>query len=150
MSDPLRKLALKDGRYAPEAFQFLFESLEHAVRLAGRLEAEGPERHVSGQELLAGMRAYATQLFGPLAAQVWRSWGIEQTLDWGSIVFLLVDNGMLNRQDDDSIEDFRDGFDFEQAFVKDYAVVLPPAVGPRGAPGDPGGSSEGPAAGEPE
>jgi len=139
MSDPLRKLALKDGRYAPDAFQFLFESLEHAVRLAGRIEAEGPERHVSGQELLEGMRAYATELFGPLAAQVWRSWGIGQTIDWGSIVFLLVDNGMLNRQEDDTIEDFRDGFDFEEVFVEGYKIVLPPAIGPRGAAGEAAG-----------
>jgi uncharacterized repeat protein (TIGR04138 family) len=126
MSDPLRKLALRDGRYAPEAFQFLFESLEHAVKLAGRAEAEGVERHVSGQELLAGMRAYAGELFGPLAAQVWRSWGVRSTLDWGRIVFLLVDNGMLNRQDNDTIDDFKDGFDFDQAFVESYKVQLPP------------------------
>jgi uncharacterized repeat protein (TIGR04138 family) len=135
MSDPLRKLALKDGRFAPEAFQFLFESLEHAVRLAGRSDAEGSARHVSGQELLAGMRAYAMEIFGPLAAQVWRSWGVRTTLDWGRIVFLLVDNGMLNRQDNDTIDDFKDGFDFDRAFVDGYKVELPPTVGPRVADG---------------
>jgi uncharacterized repeat protein (TIGR04138 family) len=141
MSDPLRKLALRDGRYAPEAFQFLFESLEHAVKLAGRAEAEGIERHVSGQELLAGMRGYAGELFGPLAAQVWRSWGVRSTLDWGRIVFLLVDNGMLNRQDNDTIEDFKDGFDFDQAFVEGYQVQLPPS-GRRRPGADPGAGDE--------
>lgn len=147
MSDPLRKLALKDGRYAPDAFQFLFESLEHAVRLAGRSDAEGPERHVTGQELLEGMRVHAIELFGPLAAQVWRSWGVRETLDWGRIVFLLVDNGMLNRQDDDTIEDFRDGFDFDEVFVDGYTIELPPAVGPRGispqAGDEPNGDADG-------
>ena len=126
MSDPLRKLALKDGRYSAEAFTFLYESLDHAVRLAGREGAEGPDRHVSGQELLAGMRHYAGEIFGPLAAAVWRRWGIRDTLDWGRIVFLLVDSGMLNRQEEDSLEDFRSGFDFEAAFVKGYKVRLPP------------------------
>jgi uncharacterized repeat protein (TIGR04138 family) len=125
LSEPLRKLALKDGRYSPEAFAFLYESLEHAVRLAGREGAEGPERHVSGQELLAGMRHHAAEVFGPLAGDVWRRWGIQSTLDWGRIVFLLVDAGMLNRQEEDSLEDFRDGFEFEQAFVKGYKVKLP-------------------------
>ena len=48
MSDPLRKLALKDGRYATEAFTFLYESLDHAVRLAGREHAEGTDRPTSG------------------------------------------------------------------------------------------------------
>lgn len=142
MSDPLRKLALKDGRYAPDAFQFLFESLEHAVRIAGRADAEGSERHVSGQELLEGMRVHATELFGPLAAQVWRSWGVGETLDWGRIVFLLVDNGMLNRQDNDTIEDFKDGFDFDEVFVDRYKIQLPPAIGPRGVSGS-GGAGQG-------
>ena len=135
MTDSLRKLALRDGRYAPDAFHFLFESLEHAVRLSGRADAEGAERHVSGQELLTGMRAHATQLFGPLAAQVWRSWGVRNTTDWGRIVFLLVDNDLLNRQDNDTIEDFKDGFDFDQAFVDSYVLQLPPKSGPGGETG---------------
>ncbi|MAF65779.1 MAG: hypothetical protein CMJ84_08990 [Planctomycetes bacterium] len=133
MTDPLRKLALSDGRYAPAAFQFLFESLDHAVRLAGRAEAEGAERHVSGQELLAGMRSYALRLFGPLGAQVWRSWGVHETIDWGRIVFLLVESGLLNSQEDDRIEDFRDGFDFDQAFVEEYELELPAEIPPRPA-----------------
>lgn len=128
MSDPLRKLALKDGRYAPEAFQFLYESLDHAVKLAGRATAEGTERHVSGQELLAGMRVHALEAFGPLAGHVWRAWGVHETLDWGRIVFLLVEEGLLNRQDADSIEDFRDGFDFDASFQRGYRTQLEPDV----------------------
>jgi len=116
---------VKDGRYSPEAFNFLFQSLQHAIQLAGKEGAEGAERHVSGQQLLRGMRAHASEIFGPLAAQVWRSWGVRTTIDWGEIVFLLVDNGLLNRQESDTIEDFRDGFDFEEAFVKSYRPSLP-------------------------
>jgi len=55
MNDPLRKLAQSDGRYSPEALRFLLESLDHAVRLAGKENAEGTARHVTGQELLAGV-----------------------------------------------------------------------------------------------
>jgi uncharacterized repeat protein (TIGR04138 family) len=125
MEDPIRALALKDGRYSPEAFRFLFESLSHTVKLSGKEEAKGTERHVTGQELLAGMRAHASELFGPLAAQVWRTWGVKETLDWGRIVFLLVEAGLLNRQDTDSLEDFRAGFDFDAAFVGTYVPTLP-------------------------
>ena len=71
------------------------------------------------------MRQYALQSFGPLAAQVWRSWGIHESLDWGRIVFLLVDANLLNRQESDSIDDFRDGFDFDEAFTEGYRTVLP-------------------------
>ena len=139
LSDPLlRKLALKDGRYAPEAFHFLYDSLDHAVKLAGREQEEGTARHVTGQELLAGMRQHAIEQFGPLAGAVWRAWGIRDTLDWGRIVFLLVEEGMLNRQDSDSIEDFRAGFDFDAAFVKSYRPQLPPELFAR--PGGEGSS----------
>jgi uncharacterized repeat protein (TIGR04138 family) len=138
VSDPLRKLAMKDGRYAPEAFEFLFESLEHAIKLSGRENAEGQDRHVTGQELLQGMRQHASTVFGPLAGQVWRSWGVRETLDWGRIVFLLVDEGLLNRQDTDSIEDFRGGFDYEEAFVKAYQPTLPPELFARAPGEDPG------------
>ena len=71
------------------------------------------------------MRHHAQEVFGPLAAQVWRAWGVRETIDWGHIVFLLVEAGLLNRQDSDTIEDFRDGFDFEEAFVKDYRPTIP-------------------------
>jgi len=128
LSDPLRKIAAEDGRYAAEAYQFVFESLEPAVRLAGRENCEGHERHVSGQELLAGMRAHAADTFGPLAGHVWRSWGLKRTVDWGEIVFVLVRAGMLNRQDTDSVEDFRDGFDFDEAFVDGYELKLPAEI----------------------
>ena len=74
------------------------------------------------------MRVHALELFGPLAGQVWRSWGIQTTLDWGHIVFLLVEARLLNRQDSDSLEDFADAFDFDQAFREGYRPTLPPEV----------------------
>lgn len=125
MKDPLLAVATRDGRYSIEAFRFLYESLDEAIKLAGKAEAEGTERHVSGQEVLAGMRAMALKTFGPLAGDVWRSWGVHSSLDWGRIVFLLVDAGLLARQDEDTIEDFREGFDFDAAFVNQYEVPLP-------------------------
>ena len=126
MSDPLRQLALRDARYSPEAYRFLFESLDHAVRLAGKEEHEGTDRHVTGQELLTGLRACALENFGPLSAQVWRSWGVHESLDWGRIVFLLVQEGLLKRQESDTLDDFGEGFDFDAAFEESYRPELPP------------------------
>ncbi|MEY4774974.1 MAG: hypothetical protein RIT40_2009 [Planctomycetota bacterium] len=139
MTDSVRKLALNDGRYAPEAFQFLYESLDTAVQLAGRGDREGTDRHVSGQELLLGLRAHAREVFGPLAAPVWRSWGVQEAMDWGHIVFLLVDAGLLNRQESDTIDDFRQGFDFDAYFVREYVPLLPQDW----SPPDAGGAQEG-------
>jgi len=131
--DPVRKVWKEDGRYRLEAYQFLFDALDKAVRLAGKDEAQGAERHVTGQELLAGMRAHAADLFGPLAAQVWRTWGVHSTLDWGRIVFNLVDAKLLNRQETDTLEDFVDGYDFDEAFVRHYRPELPRELGVRPA-----------------
>lgn len=128
MNDPLREVVESDGRYAREAYQFLFDSLETAVELAGRQAAEGVGKHVTGQELLEGMRAHALHLFGPLGARVWRSWGVHSTMDWGRIVFILVESQLLNRQDSDTIEDFRDGFDLDEAFAA-YVPKLPGELG---------------------
>jgi len=128
----IRKLSREDGRFRAEAFVFLFESLEPAVKLAGRDEAQGTDRHITGQELVEGLRSEATRMFGPLAAQVWRSWGVNSALDWGHIVFLLVNEGLLNRREEDTIDDFREGFDFDQSFVEEYQLVLPAVIGPAG------------------
>lgn len=125
MEDRIRSIALADGRYAPEAFRFLLEGLERAIELAGRDALAGQARHVTGREVLAGLVDLARSSFGPLTPQVWRSWGVREALDWGHVVFLLVDNGLLSRQDSDSIDDFRATLDLEGEFVRDYRPELP-------------------------
>ena len=125
----LRQIAREDGRYSPDAFQFLYEGLDRAVKLAGSDAEKGPGRHVSGAELLEGMRQFGLEQFGPLTPFVWRSWGIFTTRDWGNIVFLLVDAGMMKRREDDRIEDFTPGYDFDQVFVQDYKPNLPAELG---------------------
>lgn len=127
----LRQIARADGRYSPEAFYFLFEALEIAVKLAGKDGLQGPARHVTGREVLDGMREHALTAFGPLAAYVWRAWGVRETFDWGQVVFLLVDHGLLKRQDSDSIEEFRGVYDFDDAFVGAYEQRLRDALAAR-------------------
>lgn len=133
----LRQIARADGRYSPEAFYFLFEALEVAVKLAGKDGLQGAARHVTGREVLAGMREHALASFGPLAAYVWRAWGVRETLDWGQVVFLLVDHGLLKRQETDTIEEFRGVYEFDEAFVGAYDSRLRDALAARlGAAGE--------------
>ena len=119
-----RSLARRDGRYSYEAFRFLNESLAVAIRLAGKEELDGPDRHVTGQQVLAGMRELAIERFGPLAAQVWRSWGIQSTRDWGEIVFLLVDEKMLASK-------LHESFDVAILFAPHVSRLLHAALRPR-------------------
>ncbi len=125
MMDPLQDLARRDGRFSVEAFRFLFASLDEAMRLAGKVDAEGLERHLTGQQLLAGMRLKGEQLFGPLCAKVWRRWGILDSLDWGRVVFLLVEAQQLSSREEDRLDDFREGFDFDAAFAASYEISIP-------------------------
>lgn len=108
--------------YPPEAFAFVHE----ALHLAGE-RVHGPEpgminpalagkRHVTGQELCLAMRDLAIKRWGMLARTVLTEWQINSTLDFGKIVYAMIENEMMQKTDDDSLEDFRDVFDFQQAF----------------------------------
>jgi uncharacterized repeat protein (TIGR04138 family) len=128
MEDKVRRIALEDGRFAPEAYRFLFEGLEYSIHLAGKADAEGLERHVTGREVLRGLEEHGRRLFGPLAPDVWRRWGLRSSLDWGRMVFRLVDRGLLSRQETDTLDDFRGGRDFDEVF-RDYKPPLPKTLG---------------------
>ncbi|MEX1024970.1 MAG: Minf_1886 family protein [Planctomycetota bacterium] len=119
----VREIAREDGRFTPDAFIFLHEALGYTVRLFNKEEAElEEERHVTGRELYQGLEALAKSQFGPLAANVWATWGIKEPLDWGHVVFLLVEGQILRSRPEDTVEDFRLEADFEKAFVTDYEV----------------------------
>ena len=105
---------LKGRPYQPSAYRFVLRALEFTI---ARLERR---RHVTGPELLAGIRDMAKDRYGPMAADVFRSWGVRTTFDFGEIVFDLVEWGVLRKRDEDSKEDFRDCFEFDTTFEKDY------------------------------
>jgi uncharacterized repeat protein (TIGR04138 family) len=79
-----------------------------------------PPRHISGRELLEGIRELAIERFGPLALDVLREWGVRRTEDFGNIVFNLVNAGLLGASDEDSPRDFAGGYDFNEVFVKPF------------------------------
>lgn len=145
--DPLRAVAKRDPRYRLDAYTFLYDALDTTVRLmAEARRASGDtadDQHVTGQELLEGMRVHAKRTFGPLAAQVWRSWGVRSTEDWGRIVFNLVDAELLRRQETDTIDDFKDGYDFDEEFVRSYEPILPAELDAIPRPHDPHGGGDG-------
>jgi len=119
IDDLLAPILDKDARYTPEAYLFVRGGLDHTVR-----QLEKP-RHVSGQELLDGMREYALKEFGPVAKRVLSEWGINECIDFGNIVFNLVNEGLLGKTDEDSLEDFMDGYDFHEAFIRPFRPKEP-------------------------
>jgi uncharacterized repeat protein (TIGR04138 family) len=118
-NEALRKILEQDTRYAPEAYLFLREALDFTIKLLQKPD-KGPARHVSGAELLDGIRQFALQEFGPLALRVLNHWGVKRCEDFGEIVFNLVDSGALGKTEEDRREDFAGGYDFERAFAAPF------------------------------
>jgi uncharacterized repeat protein (TIGR04138 family) len=113
--EALAEILQKDQRYDEHAYYFIREALDFTIRLYAK-PPEGQGRHVSGQELLEGVRRFALQEFGPMALTVLNRWGIRRTDDVGEIVFNLVGTGVLGKTDKDRKEDFADVYDFEKTF----------------------------------
>jgi uncharacterized repeat protein (TIGR04138 family) len=136
----IAEICARDPRFAPEAYFFLREALDFTVKALNK-PVEGPERHVTGQELTEGIRGFALQEFGPMALTVLRAWHLERTADFGEMVFNLIEAGAFGKTDKDSRSDFAGVYDFYEAFGQPYeAPAAPPPArrrrrpnaGPRG------------------
>jgi len=115
----------EDGRYPPEAFVFLNEALAKAVKdTHGEQPSAGGQHHVTGRQICIAMRELATEKWGQMARAVLSKWNIGATIDLGNMVYLLIDHGFMKKTDEDSVEDFRDVFDFDEAFKADDEFEL--------------------------
>jgi uncharacterized repeat protein (TIGR04138 family) len=112
--DLLRDLVARDPRYRPDAYRFIFEALDYTLKAQGRKGG-----HVSGRELLEGIRDFALDQFGGLAGLVFDQWGVRCTGDFGEMVFNLVEAGLMGKTESDSREDFRDVYAFRDVFRVD-------------------------------
>lgn len=114
LEDALQRIGARDGRYHERAYLFVLAALEYAQ---GRLPAR---RHLSGVELAWACRDFALEQFGLLAPTVLGHWGVCGTADFGTIVFSLIDAGLLARQPSDKIGDFDRVYEFGEAFGAGY------------------------------
>ena len=108
----------RDPRYAPQAYAFLCDALQHTIKMLGRENAE--DRHVTGGEILVGFRDLAMHEFGPMALFVLKEWGIREGIDVGNMVYNFISLGYFGKNETDSIEDFNDGVSLESALAKPY------------------------------
>lgn len=99
------------------------------MKAHGKLAVRRPEqpRHISGQQLCEGLRDIAIERWGLMAPAVLASWGIHRTLDFGKIVFALIDAEVFQKQPQDRLEDFANVYDFRRTFVTDFRITLPKA-----------------------
>jgi uncharacterized repeat protein (TIGR04138 family) len=110
----IERIVEKDPRYKPDSYLFVINAVEFTML---GLRRRG---HVSGHELLEGIKRLARTEFGPMAKPVLESWGISGTEDFGEIVFNLVEEGVLGKNEHDSRDDFKDVYDFDEVFERQY------------------------------
>jgi uncharacterized repeat protein (TIGR04138 family) len=131
----LDQIVEKDPRYHRDAYLFVREALDHTQRIAAKTvrgSAKQESRHVSGQELLAGIRTCALEQFGPMAFMVLEAWGVHRCEDFGEIVFNLIEygGGMFGKSERDSREDFKAIWDFDEAFRQPFLPAAKKAQSP--------------------
>lgn len=122
----------EDPRYDRKAYTFIRQGLDHTVKELKKKEAAkaGRSQHVTGAELLEGLRAFALDQFGPLAKTVLNSWGIKRCGDFGELVFNLIEYNVFSKTENDRREDFVELYSFDDAFVKPFLPVNKPRRGP--------------------
>jgi uncharacterized repeat protein (TIGR04138 family) len=106
----VEELCSEDTRYKPDAYEFLMQALHFTQ---GRLNRKG---HLNGKELAEGLREFAIEQYGPMVQTVLEHWGVRSTADLGNIVFNMIDKKLLSKTEEDSLEDFRNVYDFKDAF----------------------------------
>lgn len=127
MNDPdrdfnevIRTIRKDDPRYTRGAYYFLRQALDYSLKEMHKRGSLDQSNHLSGQQLLEGIRLYAIEQYGPMVRPVFKHWGITQCRDFGNIVFNLVACRVLGKTDKDSPEDFNDGYDFKEAFDRPF------------------------------
>lgn len=117
--------AVPQLKFHADAYRFVFEALQYTQERLPKRSASGPEddsAHITGGELLDGVRELALRKFGLMARAVFAHWGVETTEDFGRIVFDLVERGEMRKTDRDNIGDFYDVYRFDEALDEGYEI----------------------------
>ena len=121
--DQIRKvvndIVLKDRRFKEDAYYFLNEAVIFSAEYFSKPEF-GNDRHLSGPELLDGIKEFTLSEFGPMSMTVLKRWGLKTTLDIGHVIFNLIDAKILSASPEDRLGDFDGVFDFTEAFSKPF------------------------------
>ncbi|TXT30186.1 MAG: hypothetical protein FD138_2322 [Planctomycetota bacterium] len=114
-----QQVPLVQPKYHPAAREFV----DHALRLTQKKFVKSPDdAHVSGRQLLEGIRELAIKEFGMMTIPVFRHWGVTTTEDFGRIVWELVERGDMRRTERDQLSDFSSVYDFDEVFDRGYEI----------------------------
>lgn len=125
MSQPPKSAPAKP-KYHPAAYEFVDHALHYTQKKFGKhsevRQEPSPDSHISGVQLLDGIRELALKEFGMMTIPVFRHWGVNSTDDFGCIVFDMIERGRMRKTDHDQLSDFFGVYDFEEVFDKGYQI----------------------------
>ena len=109
----VQDIILNDRRYTEEAYYFVNEAVAFASEFCQKPQF-GSGRHLAAEELLDAMCEFSRNEFGTMAVVVLNNWGILTTLDWGHVIFNLIDAEILSASPEDRLGDFNEVFDLKK------------------------------------
>jgi len=118
-------ISAESGSYPRSAYYFLREALNFSMEKAKEADSDEASearqgQHVDARELCVGFRDFAIQEFGPMAWPVMREWGVEKSEDVGKMVFQLIGEGVLGRNENDAESDFDEVFELEPELKRPF------------------------------
>lgn len=119
--------SLRRHQFPRNAYRFVFDALHQTQRrlYQAQLDSEDEaETHISGPELLEGIRRLALKQFGLMSTTVFHQWGIDSTEDFGRLVFELIERGEMRKNESDSITDFCGIYSFDEEFDRKYRIPV--------------------------
>lgn len=121
MKKSIEEIAKLDGRFSLKAFELIHEALGRTAKknYGDEAENQGPH-HVTGKELCISLAELAAEKWGYLARVVLNQLGVKSTLDFGRIVYLMVEHKWMYARPEDSIDEFKNVYDFEEIFEKNF------------------------------
>lgn len=114
LQEAVKRIRARDNRYEEELYRFIMAGLEYTY------QQQGEYRHVSGEELVRGLAAFAKEQYGVMAFTFLQKWGIRSTADFGAAVYQLIDEGILSKQEDDELSDFDNVLDLRDTLETRY------------------------------
>ena len=133
-AEAVDRILREDPRYQRDVYVFVRDALDFTVKQQKKGSKPGVSSHVTPLQLLDGIRLFALKEFGPMVPTVFGYWNVNSCEDLGHIVFNMIRKEILGKNDTDTLDQFREGYDFHEAFVTPF---LPPHPAPPAAPGQP-------------
>jgi len=110
----LKAISSRNLPYKPEAYLFVLQGMSYA-----QTHRDHPG-HLGGQEFARHLAEFGRKAYIFLFKEVLSEWGVRETMDFGRIVYGLIEMGQMSKLPEDSIEDFRKVYDFEEEFGEGY------------------------------